>query len=91
MISRGQGEHFRFWRRLWHDRSARVGLVLVLTLFLCAVLAPLLAPGDPSALGPAEASLQGDIQSLFRLEQRNRDHERFNQEKGQRNGSTISF
>jgi peptide/nickel transport system permease protein len=58
MISRGRAEQFRFWRRLWHDRSARVGLVLVLTLFLCAVLAPLLAPGDPSALGLAEARLQ---------------------------------
>lgn len=42
------------WRRaplaaLWHDGPARVALVLLLALTLVAVLAPWLAPHDPSA------------------------------------------
>jgi peptide/nickel transport system permease protein len=44
-------------RRLWADRSARVGLALVFLLALTALLADVLAPGDPSALGPASLRL----------------------------------
>jgi len=49
----------RFWRVLWADRSARAGLILVLALVLCAVLADVFAPMDPSALGSAAARMQG--------------------------------
>ncbi len=49
----------RFWRRLWAERSLRVGLVLVLALALCALLADLLAPADPSALGEPDEQLLG--------------------------------
>ncbi len=44
-------------RRLLANSSARVGLALVLLLALTALLAGVLAPGSPSALGPAALRL----------------------------------
>jgi peptide/nickel transport system permease protein len=48
------------WRprdRWWTDPDLRPGLVIVLGLGLLAVLAPVLAPSDPAALGPASDRL----------------------------------
>jgi peptide/nickel transport system permease protein len=45
------------WQRLWRDPSARVGLILVVALLAAALLADVLAPGDPSRLGPAGQQL----------------------------------
>jgi peptide/nickel transport system permease protein len=35
------------WKRFWRNRLAVVGLVIVASLLVCAILAPLLAPHDP--------------------------------------------
>jgi ABC-type dipeptide/oligopeptide/nickel transport system permease subunit len=55
-----------FWSRLVRDPWARVGLALVVTLAMLALLAPWLAPGDPfrgdlsaSLRGPSDAFLLG--------------------------------
>lgn len=48
----------RFWRALWRDGSARVGLGLIGLFMLGAMGAGVLAPGDPAALGPADARLE---------------------------------
>ncbi len=53
-VSRGGG---RFRRALLTSGSARAGLALVGLLAAAALLAPLVAPGDPAALGPATARL----------------------------------
>ena len=37
-----------FWARLWRNRMAMTGLVLVLGLFVVSILAPWLAPYDPN-------------------------------------------
>ena len=47
----------RLWPVLWADPSVRVGLLLVFLLALTAVLADVLAPADPSALGPVADQL----------------------------------
>jgi peptide/nickel transport system permease protein len=51
------GAWVHFGRGLWRHGSARVGLLLVLLLVLAALLADVVAPGDPSALGPPDARL----------------------------------
>jgi len=33
--------------KLWHDRSSRIGLIIVAIVCICAVFAPILAPQDP--------------------------------------------
>ncbi|MBL7136410.1 MAG: hypothetical protein ISS81_07455, partial [Candidatus Marinimicrobia bacterium] len=33
--------------KLWHDRSSRIGLIIVGIVCVCAVFAPILAPKDP--------------------------------------------
>lgn len=38
-----------FWGDLWHDKSAAIGLGVVVLVVLAAILAPLLAPYDPAA------------------------------------------
>jgi peptide/nickel transport system permease protein len=49
----------RGWRAAWRrDPDLRTGAVLVGALLLIALLANVLAPGDPAALGPAGARLQ---------------------------------
>ncbi|MFH1842073.1 MAG: ABC transporter permease [bacterium] len=58
LTNRGRPPYLRFWQAIWRDWSARWGSILVVSLILIAVLAPLLAPGDPSALGPVAESLQ---------------------------------
>lgn len=35
--------------KLWHDRSSRIGLIIVGIVCICAVFAPILAPQDPFA------------------------------------------
>lgn len=35
--------------KLWHDRSSRIGLIIVAIVCICAVFAPILAPQDPFA------------------------------------------
>jgi len=56
--NRGRSPFHRFWNTLWRDWSSRWGLILVVSLILVALLAPVLAPGDPSALGTVAESLQ---------------------------------
>ncbi len=49
--------------RWWTDRRLRPGLAITLGLGLLALLAPLVAPGDPAALGAAADRLSGPSSS----------------------------
>jgi len=51
--------------RWWADRRLRPGLAITLGLGLLAVLAPLVAPGDPAALGAAADRLSAPSSSHF--------------------------
>lgn len=49
------------WSKLKRNKTAMVGLIIVLAMVIIAVFAPLLAPFDPYAINPAEAFIKPGV------------------------------
>lgn len=51
----------RIWRRLLRNRSANVGMVIILLLILVSVAAPLLTPYDPIEINPSATFIKPGV------------------------------
>ena len=49
------------WSKLRRNKTAMVGLIIVLAMVIIAVFAPLLAPFDPYAINPVEAFIKPGV------------------------------